>query len=675
MILKGYSIRAKVVAVAALVIATIGLSSADILYRMRTEGVDLERINAAAGVAITQVIPLTDQINDLRLAVIQVQQFLSDISATRGQDGLNDGLDKAAENARKFRDGTAAARIIAGRLGLPTAVEALDGAARDFAAYYEVGQRMAQAYIAGGPPAGNALMPEFDRVAEAMDHRLTRLIELAGEVSKREFGTLAGLIAGIQRTNAGIEDIQALAAAITLAVTLGAIALLLLGVTRPMGRLHQAMVGLAEGDDEAGIPYRQRRDELGQMAAAVQVFKDNAIAKKGMDRAEQERLEAERRAAEARQAREQMISREIAALIEAVSQGDLGSRLDLAGKDGFYRVMSESINRLTDTVGGAIADIARVLGALAEGDLNQRITKDYQGAFDRLKTGVNATSVKLTAVLSQISGATDLITSAAAEVSAGSADLAERTEEQASSLEQTAAAMVNLGTAARTSAETAQRANRMAGEARRSAEQGGTVAGSAIGAMKAIAEASRKITEIIGVIDEIAFQTNLLALNAAVEAARAGDAGKGFAVVAQEVRVLAQRSAQASREIKVLILSSDDQVHTGVDLVRKAGESLSGIVTGVQQVAALIGEIAASSAKQASALEEINAAVTAMDEMTQKNAALVEETTAAAHAMSEQSSDLRHQMAFFKLPGSAGPAPDRRRRRPETAQAEPRSRQ
>ncbi len=193
----------------------------------------------------------------------------------------------------------------------------------------------------------------------------------------------------------------------------------------------------------------------------------------------------------------------------------------------------------------------------------------------------------------------------------------------------------------------------MVGEARNAAEQGGKVAGSAIDAMKLIAEASRKITEIIGVIDEIAFQTNLLALNAAVEAARAGDAGKGFAVVAQEVRVLAHRSAQASKEIKTLILNSDNQVQNGVELVEKAGESLGGIAVGVQQVATLIEEMASAGSEQASALDEINAAVSSMDEMTQKNAALVEQTTAAAGAMATRAADLRGMMAFFRAETTA----------------------
>ncbi|MBF0562069.1 MAG: HAMP domain-containing protein [Alphaproteobacteria bacterium] len=511
---------------------------------------------------------------------------------------------------------------------------------------------------------------EMDRIDSTENAQIANHIgELSEKLRKSQLTAIDELgtatidaVASQQKTSSGLS-------VLAIVLGLGFAYLIARSIIGPIHAMTAAMGRLAQGDLAVDIPARGNRDEIGDMAQAVQVFKDSAIEKKRMDEAERERLEAERNAAEAHRLREQAIGREIADLIDMVSKGDLASRIDLAGKDGFYRTMSEGINRLTDTVDTAVTDIARVLGALAEGDLNQRITKDYQGAFDRLKTDVNATSAKLGEIVGQISEATEAISQASAEVSAGSADLAERTEEQASSLEETAASMEELGATVRTSAEHAQRANKMAGEARGAAEQGGVVAGSAIDAMKQIAEASRKITDIIGVIDEIAFQTNLLALNAAVEAARAGDAGKGFAVVAQEVRVLAQRSAQASKEIKALILNSDHQVQDGVELVKKAGDSLSGIVQGVQQVAALIGEIASASQQQASALDEINSAVATMDEMTQKNAALVEETTAAAQSMAGQASDLRHQMAFFKLAGAvrvtaavhapAHPAPSR----------------
>jgi len=478
--------------------------------------------------------------------------------------------------------------------------------------------------------------------------------ETAKKVSDNQHGALA-------QTRDEMESIIANASALETWIALAAAVFGLLfawiiarGITGPVVEMTGTMTGLAAGDNGVDIPALDNKDEIGEMAKAVEVFKKNAIEKVRMDEAERQRLEAERKAAEAQRAREQEIGREIATLIDAVSKGELTSRLDLAGKDGFYRTMSEGINRLTDTVQTAISDIARVVRALAEGDLNQRITAQYQGAFDGLKQDINATSEKLAEIVGNITQSTEAISQASAEVSSGSADLAERTEQQASSLEETAASMEELGATVRSASENAQRANRTASDARGSAEQGGVVAGQAVDAMKRIEQASRKITEIIGVIDEIAFQTNLLALNAAVEAARAGDAGKGFAVVAQEVRVLAQRSAQASKEIKTLILDSDQQVQSGVDLVKKAGESLSGIVSGVQQVAKLISEIAAASTEQASALDEINSAVASMDEMTQKNAALVEETTAAAQSMAGQAGDLAVLVSFFKLEQSHG---------------------
>jgi methyl-accepting chemotaxis protein len=424
-------------------------------------------------------------------------------------------------------------------------------------------------------------------------------------------------------------------------------------IVRPVTEMTGSMVSLAAGELAVTVPALGNKDEIGQMAQAVQVFKENAIEKKRMDEAERERLEAERRAEEAQRLREQAIGQEIASLIDGVSKGDLSKRIDLAGKDGFYKTMSEGINRLTDTVEGVIADLAEVLGALAGGDLNKRVTRDYQGAFHKLKTDVNATSTKLGEIVGNITVATETIASAASEVSMGSSDLAERTEQQASSLEETAASMEELGATVRSNAENAQRANRMANTARQAAESGGTVVESAVGAMRRIEDASRKITDIIGVIDEIAFQTNLLALNAAVEAARAGDAGRGFAVVAQEVRQLAQRSAQASKEIKALIMASDGQVKDGVDLAEKAGQALGGIVSSVREVASLISEMAAASGEQASALDEINATVAQMDEMTQKNAALVEETTAAAQATAGQADNLRTLVGFFQLSGNS----------------------
>ena len=344
---------------------------------------------------------------------------------------------------------------------------------------------------------------------------------------------------------------------------------------------------------------------------------------------------------------ELVIEEEIKGIVDGALHGDLSRRVALEGKSGFFLAISRGINGIAGTVSEVAEELATALDALANGDLSRRIDKNYEGVFGRLKDDYNATSTKLAEVVGHITEATQAISGASAEVSLGSADLSERTEQQASNLEETAAAMEELGATTRSNAENAQEANRMAGEAKRAAEHGGKLAGSAVDSIKRIEQASRKITEIIGVIDEIAFQTNLLALNAAVEAARAGDAGKGFAVVAQEVRVLAQRSAQASKEIKTLINASDAQVRDGVEMVQKAGSALGGIVGSVNRVAAMIEEMSTASSEQASAIDEINSAVAQLDEMTQRNAALVEETTAAAQAMAGQSRDLKDLMAFF----------------------------
>ncbi|MGQ9367348.1 methyl-accepting chemotaxis protein [Azospirillum sp. ST 5-10] len=506
----------------------------------------------------------------------------------------------------------------------------------------------------------------FDRVAAAIGENARIVSAMAAMGS--EFAELAERTVALE----GQERTALLAAAeadmdftmtADLAIAAGALLfgallawLVARGIVVPVRDMTGTMTRLAGGDLDVTVPALADRDEIGAMAKAVEVFKTNAQEKRRMDEAERQRLEAERRAEEAQRARETAIGEEIAGLIDAVSRGDLSRRLDLAGKDGFYKTMSEGINRLTDTVEAVIADLGSVLSALAGGDLDRRIDKDYQGAFQRLKQDVNATSVKLAEIVGQIRQATEAISAAASEVSLGATDLSERTEQQASSLEETAASMEELGATVRSNADNAQRANRMAADARASAESGGGVAESAIEAMRRIEDSSRKITDIIGVIDEIAFQTNLLALNAAVEAARAGDAGRGFAVVAQEVRQLAQRSAQASKEIKSLILDSDGQVRDGVELVKRAGQALDGIVSGVQEVATLIAEMASASSEQATALDEINATVAQMDEMTQKNAALVEETTAAAQSLATQAGDLRTLVGFFKLDQAAVPA-------------------
>jgi methyl-accepting chemotaxis protein len=296
-----------------------------------------------------------------------------------------------------------------------------------------------------------------------------------------------------------------------------------------------------------------------------------------------------------------------------------------------------------------IAESMNVLTEFSEGNLALRMEEDYFGTFAQIKQALNASIDKISQIVVRIKAAAEQVQSASGEISAGSSDLAQRTQEQASSLEETAASMEELTGTVRQNSENAKNANNLAAQASAVAQDGGRVVSDAVGAMGSIEKSSQKISEIIGVIDEIAFQTNLLALNAAVEAARAGEAGKGFAVVASEVRSLAGRSASASKEIKALISESSQQVKSGSELVNQAGKTLGEIVTSVKMVADIIGEIATASQEQSTGIGEVSTAITQMDEVTQQNAALVEENEAAASSLVDQARQLDEMMRYFKL--------------------------
>jgi methyl-accepting chemotaxis protein len=436
------------------------------------------------------------------------------------------------------------------------------------------------------------------------------------------------------------------------AIAIGLLAAWLIGagISGPLRRIASVLAELANGNRAVDIPYTQNRDEVGDNARAAQIFKENLVR---IEKMEAEQKAAEVRAAAEREAAAQQMAAEFEAavggIVKAAVAGDFRQRVDLNGKTGLVLNVGTALNTLCDNVARALDDLARMMASLAEGDLTQRIRAEYQGMFGKLKSDANAMAENLTGIVSQIKTGAGEVAGASAEISTGTTDLSQRTEEQAASLEQTSASMEEISATVKKNAENAQQANQSAASTREVASRGGEVVAQAVEAMSRIEQSSRQIADIISVIDEIARQTNLLALNAAVEAARAGDAGRGFAVVAAEVRSLAQRSSQAAKDIKDLIDNSTTQVKDGVELVNRTGEQLKEIVDSINSVATIVSDIASASAEQASGIDQVNKALTQMDEVTQQNSALVEENAASAKTLEQQATAMREQVGFFRL--------------------------
>ncbi len=350
------------------------------------------------------------------------------------------------------------------------------------------------------------------------------------------------------------------------------------------------------------------------------------------------------------------ISEEIKRLSGAAAAGDFSQRGDEGRFEFDFHDMVHNLNTMIDTTDGNLSQISTLLQAIARGDLTVRMQGDFRGVFATMRDNANATVAQLTSIVGRIQGAASSINTAASEIAQGNNDLSRRTEQQAANLEETAASMEELTSTVRQNAEHARQANQLAQGAQGVASQGGEIVGQVVTTMSAIEASSKKIADIISVIDGIAFQTNILALNAAVEAARAGEQGRGFAVVASEVRTLAQRSAGAAKEIKGLIEDSVGKVADGSQLVHQAGSTMGEIVSSVQRVTDIMAEISAASQEQSAGIEQVNQTVTQMDETTQQNAALVEEATAAARAMEEQAVALAEAVAVFKLEATRPPA-------------------
>lgn len=355
---------------------------------------------------------------------------------------------------------------------------------------------------------------------------------------------------------------------------------------------------------------------------------------------------------------------DLSGVIGQIAGGNLNVKLEAEDRRDEVGQLSTSVIRLRDQLLAAergkeeqanliVGSIGHGLDALAKGDLTARVTAELSGPFAKLKSDFNDAMQAIETAMRSVSEATNAINSGSADIRQASDDLSQRTEQQAASLEETAAAMHEITETVRQSAEGTTRADAVVTEARNDAQQSGDVVRRAVEAMSGIERSSAEISDIISVIDGIAFQTNLLALNAGVEAARAGDAGKGFAVVASEVRALAQRSADAAKDVKAKITASSEQVEVGVELVSETGKALERIIGRIGEISTLVATIAASAEQQATGLQQVNTAVSEMDGVTQQNAAMVEQATAAARSLANEAAGLAHEVARFRLSGSA----------------------
>jgi methyl-accepting chemotaxis protein len=437
---------------------------------------------------------------------------------------------------------------------------------------------------------------------------------------------------------------------IILAIGLGAFAWLGSWVAKPVSKMNLVMAKIANGAYDVEVPFAKRRDEIGDMAKAVEVFRQNGERVAEMTEAEAARIIRDQ---EARSNMMAELQRSFGQVVDAAVAGDFSRRVDAEFPDAELNALAGSVNNLVATVDRGLSETGEVLAALADTDLTKRMQGHYEGAFARLRDDTNAVADKLSGIVAQLKETSRGLKTATGEILSGANDLSERTTKQAATIEETSAAMEQLASTVLQNAERAKEASQVASSVTRTAEESGQVMGEANMAMERITQSSGKISNIIGLIDDIAFQTNLLALNASVEAARAGDAGKGFAVVAVEVRRLAQSAASASSEVKVLIEQSGTEVKTGSKLVADAASRLQSMLEAARSSNALMDGIAHESREQASAIEEVNTAVRQLDEMTQHNAALVEQTNAAIEQTESQASELDRVVDIFTVSGAA----------------------
>jgi methyl-accepting chemotaxis protein len=540
--------------------------------------------------------------------------------------------------------------VIGSRTGLGQTGEVVivgpDHLLRSDSSFTEAGDALATAF--DSPVIDTALAGQPTN-GETSAYRETSMLVAAAPVATRAGNWAAVAVMATDEVLAPVANMRNMMLLIGVGLLAIVAALSLLfsrSITRPITRLTDTMQAVAEGNFEVDVPGNARRDELGAMARAVEVFRANGRKISQLTEAEAAQALANQ---EERAKMMVTLQRAFGDVVDAAIAGDFTKRVDARFPDAELNALAGSVNSLVETVDRGIGETGAVLSALADADLTRRVSGDYQGAFARLKSDTNKVAEKLGEIVGDLRQTSGALKRATGEILSGANDLSERTTKQAATIEETSAAMEQLATTVLGNAGKAEAANGKARTVSAAAEASGTVMAQATEAMDRITASSAKISNIIGLIDDIAFQTNLLALNASVEAARAGDAGKGFAVVAVEVRRLAQSAASASSDVKVLIEQSALEVSGGTRLVSEAAGKLEGMLAGIRENTIALEAIARDSHAQASAIEEVTVAVRQMDEMTQHNAALVEQTNAAIEQTEAQATKLDGIVDIFTV--------------------------
>jgi|GEM_PF-638304 len=598
---------------------------------------------------------LAEVVRDLQLDVVQVQQWLTDISATRGLDGLDDGMEVAAGFAERFPHDIARGRAVAKTLEIPELQLILDELEAAFPPYYQAGIDMAAAYIQGGPKLGNPMMGEFDAVAEKIVATVEKMLVLSGSSEsvyknrKQKVSAQSREILGSMRGNTILVFVSNLVIALAVFVMIIFTVFVLL---RKLADSNQKLLSLSAGKTDLDLTEENYWQEFKQLAVSISTFRDSLIKVSNLTQAEkdQSQIRARERADMMAQ-----LGKAFGKVVSASAAGDFSLRVTTDFPDEELNRLAEQVNQLVETVERGLDETGKVLGALANTNLTKRVTGKYQGAFADLKRDTNAVGDRLGEIIGKLRETSGSLKQATSEILSGTTDLSERTSTHATMIEETSATMERLAGTVRDNSALAQKVGENADGVAQAAVDGVEVMDQATSAMAQITASSAKISNIIGMIEDIAFQTNLLALNASVESARAGEAGKGFAVVASEVRRLAQSTANASSDVKNLIDQSAREVDQGSKLVAKASEKLEFMKAGATKNKLIMAEVVTANKDQTCAIEEVNVAVRQMDEMTQHNASLVVQTNAAIAQTDNQVSQLDRVTEVFKIADSTGP--------------------